>query len=455
MSAISLLPPVAALAFAFLSRNVILALVLGIALSEALQPGVGAFLAPAATIDRVVAVLTSPGDAQIILFCLLVGALIALMKRSGGIAATVKGLIDSGAVATPRRASLATALAGLLLFIETNISLLTAGILGRPLFDRLGMSRERLAYIIDSTCSPVSVLILMNGWGAYALGLVGPYVEDGEAVGVVAGSIPFNFYALLTIMIVLVTAWTGRVIGPMATVSSRRADDSEVIAPTHRRYMLVPAGILVFGTLGFMLWTGGGSLLEGDGARSVLLSVSLALSVLLIMLKVSRQFETNRLTDTTFEGIADLLPATAVILLALALGDSLRELGTGVFIAGLAEAFPATFAFPALMFLAAAATSFAVGTSWGTYGILIPVAMPLALGAGLPPSLMLAAVLGGGVFGDHASPISDTTLIASLAAGCDHIDHVRTQLPYALIAALLAALGYLGAGLLAAGGPVV
>jgi Na+/H+ antiporter NhaC len=198
-----------------------------------------------------------------------------------------------------------------------------------------------------------------------------------------------------------------------------------------------------------MLWSGGGNLLEGDGAQSVLLSVSLAVAVLLVMLALSPKFKGQKLGEITFDGVAELLPATTTILLALALGDSLRALGTGESIAQLATAFPAPFAFPALIFLAAAGTSFAVGTSWGTYGILIPVAMPLAISAGIPPSLMLAAVLGGGVFGDHASPISDTTLISSLAAGCDHIDHVKTQLPYALIAAGFSTVGYLVAGLFA------
>ncbi|MEM7740125.1 MAG: Na+/H+ antiporter NhaC family protein, partial [Pseudomonadota bacterium] len=376
--------------------------------------------------------------------------LIALMRESGGIAATVERLISSGAASTPRRASLATAFAGVILFIETNISLLTSGILGRPLFDRLELSRERLAYIIDSTCAPISVLILVNGWGAYALGLVSPYVGD-DAVRVVAGSIPLNFYALVTLALVFATAWTGRVFGPLQTVSSQGQISDADIKPTKAAYMLVPASILVFGTVGFMFWTGGGDLFEGDGARSVLLAVSLAVFVLLLMLMGSKQFERGQATNVVFAGIADLLPATTVILLALTLGGSLRELGTGDFIASMATAFPGAFAFPAIIFLAAAGTSFAVGTSWGTYGILIPVAMPLALGADIPPSLMLAAVLGGGVFGDHASPISDTTLIASLSAGCDHIDHVRTQIPYALAAAGAASILYLIAGITAVG----
>ncbi|MEM1379420.1 MAG: Na+/H+ antiporter NhaC family protein [Pseudomonadota bacterium] len=448
MQLLPLLPPIIALSLAFFTRNVVFSLLIGLAASEVLILDGNGLMAFPALVSRIVAVVTSPGDAQILLFCLLVGGLVALMRKSGGIAATVKALIDNGAVATPRRASLATALAGILLYIETNISLLTSGILGRPLFDRLGISRERLAYIIDSTCSPVSVLILFNGWGAYAVGLVTPYVEEGAAVGVVAGSVPVNFYALLTVALVLFTAWTGRVFGPLARAGTMGNTAGDGDAPTRASFMIIPASILVFGTLGFMFWTGEGNLLAGDGARSVLLATVLAIVAALIMLTLSRRMNGEALTETTFSGMSDLLPATTVILLALALGDSLRALGTGDLIAGIATAFPAPFAFPALIFLAAAGTSFSVGTSWGTYGILIPVAMPLAIGAGIPPSLMLAAVLGGGVFGDHASPISDTSLIASLAAGCDHIEHVRTQLPYALTAAALASLGYLAAGLL-------
>ncbi|NNU14929.1 sodium:proton antiporter [Parvularcula sp. ZS-1/3] len=447
MELLPLLPPILALALAFWTRHVLLSLLTGLAVAELLILSGHVPMTFPATVDRIVNVVTSPGDAQILLFCLLVGGLLALMRESGGISATVSRLIQSGAVASPRKASFATAGTGILLFIETNISLLASGILGRPLFDRLGMSRERLAWVIDSTCAPISVLILMNGWGAYALGLVDPYVE-GSAVSVVAGSIPLNFYALITVGIVLVTAWSGKLFGPMKHASSRAEGAENTIPPTRMRYMLVPATILIFGTLAFMLWTGEGSILAGDGARSVLLATTLALTVLIAMLVIGKRFSADEVTDTTFKGIGELLPATAVILLALALGDSLRALGTGDLIASLATSFPAPFAFPALIFLAAAGTSFAVGTSWGTYGILIPVAMPLAIGAGIPPSLMLAAVLGGGVFGDHASPISDTTLIASLAAGCDHIEHVKTQLPYALTGAGLATLGYLVAGLL-------
>lgn len=443
---LTIFPPILAIAVAVRTRNVYWALGAALWVSETLissfNPGLG-FLG---AIDRSVGVLTSAGNARILLFCLIIGALIAYMQTSGGISAMVERLTRTGLASTPRRASLATTLAGILLFVETNISLLTTGIMGRPLFDRQAMSRERLAYVIDSTSAPVSVLIPLNGWGAYALGLIAAY-EFASPLGVLLWSIPLNFYALLTLAGVFATALTNRTFGPMRDIAARQDGEADAAAPTRARYMAVPLIVLVGGALGFMAYTGGGNILNGSGSQSILWAVIAATGVAFVMLVASGRFKSRALIDMGFEGMGALLPAVSVIFLSLALGSSLRALGTGEVIAGLAEAFPAPFAFPAVIFLAGAATSFATGTSWGTYGILIPIAMPIAIGAGLPPALVLAAVLGGGVFGDHCSPISDTSIIASLAAGCEHIDHVRTQLPYALVGAVLATGLYLAAGL--------
>ncbi len=211
--------------------------------------------------------------------------------------------------------------------------------------------------------------------------------------------------------------------------------------------MGVPLLVLVGGALGFMLWTGGGNMLEGSGSQSILWAVCLATAIAFILLLRSGKEPKGSLIETGFKGMGDLLPAVTVIFLALVLGASLKALGTGEVLGSLAGSISFAWALPAIVFVVAGITSFTTGTSWGTYGILVPVAIPLALGSGVPPSLALAAVLGGGVFGDHCSPISDTSIIASLAAECDHIEHVRTQLPYALTASLLAVIGYLAAGI--------
>ena len=444
---LTVLPPVLAIIVAMLTRNVYAALGLAIIASETLIANFNPAMGALGSIDRAAAVFASEGNTRVLLFCLLIGALIAWMRDSGGVEAVVSGLMKRGLVSTPRRAALAPALAGTAIFVETNVSLLSSGVLGQRLFDAHGLSRERLAYIIDSTSAPVSALILLNGWGAYALGLVEPYGFESP-IGVVAGTIPWNFYALLTLAGVYLTVFTGRVFGPMKTAATKAvlAEDEEAVAPTRSIYMWLPLLTMIGAALGFMAWTGGGNILAGNGSQSILWAVCLAMLVAGVLLAVGKAFPAGGLQARGFVGIAEMVPVVAILFLSIALGDSLRVLGTGTFMAGVAEAFVSPVIVPAVVFVVAGVTAFMTGTSWGTYGIMIPIAMPLAVALGIPPSLALAAVLGGGVFGDHCSPISDTTIIASLAAGCDHIEHVRTQLPYALVAGGIAVAMYLAAG---------
>jgi len=461
MEWLSPLPPVLALGLAIVTRNVYWALGLAIWLSETLLAGGHPGLGFLASIDRAVGVFQSEGNTRILLFCLIIGALIAFMQASGGITGMVEKLYRSGLASTPRRAGLISAVSGLIIFVETNVSLLASGVLGRPLFDRLQLSRARLAYIIDSTCAPVSVLVLLNGWGAYIAGLLASQGVESP-FSTMFQTIGLNFYPLLTLLGVFLTIFIGRTIGPMAQLEAAlsasavkdndkepdsRLEPSGSASPDRALYMLIPLFILIAGALAFMVWTGEGDIRRGSGSASILYAVILATSVAFICLLLSRR-ASGQAVETGFRGMADLLPAVTIILLAFILGDSLQALGTGTFIASSSSAIPAPFLLPAFLFLAAGLTSFATGTSWGTYGIFIPIAVPLAIGTGLPLPLIIAAVMGGGVFGDHCSPISDTTIIASLAAGCDHMEHVRTQLPYALVAGLSALIMYLVAGLL-------
>lgn len=453
MEALSVLPPVAAILVAVQTRNVYWALGLAILISEMLQVGLHPAHGALASIDRAVGVFNSPGNTRILLFCLIIGALIAYLERAGGFTAMVRWLTRSGIGAGPKRASGVTALSGLVLFIETNVSLLATGLLGKPLFDRVGLSRARLAYIIDSTCAPVSVIILLNGWGAFILGLLAANGVDAP-LSVMLNSISLNFYAFLTLALVAFTVLTNRSFGPMrrfdaaAMETDPQADEPADLPQGSLLTFIFPMLILVGGAIGFMWWTGGGNILAGSGSQAILWSVIFATAAAFLFASTVPALR-GKLVETGFEGMGKLLPAVTVIFLALALGDSLRALGTGAFLSGFAASLPLPWLLPAVLFLTACLTSFTTGTSWGTYGILIPVAIPLAVGAGIPLPLALAAVVGGGVFGDHCSPISDTTIIASLASGCDHLDHVRTQLPYALTAGAAATLLYAVAGLLA------
>jgi len=456
MEWLTLLPPAVALIVAIWTRNVYWALGLAIWISETLIAGYNPALGALGSIDRSVGTLASVGNSRILLFCLIIGALIAYMQRSGGISAMVERLHKGGLASTPRRAGFVTAISGVLIFVETNVSLLASGVLGRPLFDRLKVSRARLAYIIDSTCSPISVLILFNAWGAYILKML---VDKGveHPVTVLFQTIPMNFYALLTVAGVFLTVALDRTFGAMAVADANWrepvglaegvVDEDLSAAPSRAIYMGVPMLILIGGALGFMVWTGDGDITKGSGSQSILWAVVLATAAAFLFLAASRRAP-GKLVDIGFKGMGDLLPAVTVIFLALVLGESLKALGTDEFIASVAQTIPAPWAIPAVLFVVAGVTSFTTGTSWGTYGILVPIAIPLAVGAGLPMPLVVAAVMGGGVFGDHCSPISDTTIIASFAAGCDHIEHVKTQMPYALLAGAGATLLYLAAGVM-------
>lgn len=454
MDWLTITPPLLAIIVAVWTRNVFWALGIAIWLSETMIAGFNPFMGALGSIDRAVGVFDSPYNTRVLLFCLIIGALIVYMQKSGGISAMVERLQSSGFASTPRRASLVTAICGVLIFVETNISLLTTGILGRPLFDKLNISRERLAYIIDSTCAPVSVLILFNGWGAYLLGLLNENGVDG-ATGVLMSTIALNFYAWITLVVVFFTVFSNRTFGPLAALerngSSAMAAASGPFneapaAPSKAIYMAIPLIVMIGGTIGFMIWTGDGDIRQGSGAQAILWSVILATIVAFFCLAHSKRAK-GELVEIGFKGMGDLLPAVTMIFLALVLGSSLNAVGMREFIASIASSFPAPWMIPAILFVAAGITSFTAGTSWGTYGILVPVAVPLAIGAGVPMPLAIAAVMGGGVFGDHCSPISDTTIIASLASGCDHMEHVRTQLPYALFGGVAATGLYLLAGL--------
>lgn len=455
MSWMSVIPPLVAILVVFWRKEVIVALLLAIVSSELLltvQGHESLLYTFIATIERIIAVFHSASNTRILIFSLMVGALLAYIRESGGVAATVEVLLNRGLGQTKRSASLMTVFTGIFVFIESNLSVLTAGILSRGLFEKLGMSRARLAYLIDSTSAPICILILLNGWGAYILGMLEQQNLPGSSVSTLWATIPFNFYALVTLSMVFYTAFSGRVFGPMRAVEQRPQPhlDLPEQAPSHSkaRYMLLPLSVMVIGMVAFMFGTGGGDITQGDGSKSVLYATALACVVAYFMLLLSRRKSHQQLVNIGFKGMSELLPLVTIVLLSLALGSSLRELGTGIFLANLVGDFLPLFLIAPMLFLAGALISFTTGTSWGTFAILIPIAAPMIVALDLPAPLLLAAVLGGGVFGDHCSPISDTTAVSALASGCDLLEHVRTQLPYALTAGVITFILYVVASLI-------
>lgn len=455
----TLLPALVAIVVVLWRKEVIIALLLSLFTAEALllvkAETVSVSTLPIAglhTLEAMVNVLTDAGNARLMLFALMVGALMAYMRYSGGVAAMVQQLTSRGIAKNPRQTKLLAFFTGVAIFIESNLSVLTAGILSRGLFDKFKISRAELAFIIDSTSAPICILILLNGWGAYVLGLLGAYDLKENPVSVLLQTIPLNFYALFILLIVLFTIITGKHLAPMRRANQQlhRIDGHDEVQPTatQSRFMLIPLLTMVLSMVGFMYWTGNGDLSAGSGSKSVLYATTLACIVAYGLLLSSRLFNHQQLIDIGFKGMSELLALVSILLLAIALGQSLKSLGTGLYISGLVAQSLPMWLIPAMLFIAGAIISFTTGTSWGTFAILIPIGMPLVVNLDLPPALVLAAILGGGVFGDHCSPISDTTAVSSVAAGCDILEHTRTQLPYALIAAGFAIVGYLILGLL-------
>jgi len=458
---VSILPPVLAIVLAIWTRQVYLSLAAGVWIGWSMMEGWNPLSGLARSISEVVGVLASAGNANVILFTLVIGALIATVESSGGVRGFVGYLETRQWVNTPRRAQALAWVTGVVIFIESNITVLVAGAVSRPLFDRFRVSREKLAYLIDSTSAAICILIPLNAWGAYNLAILTDLgVED--PLGVFVGAIPVNFYAIAAVLLAGATVVWRLDFGPMRKAEERTREsgalhwphsqpmiDDEILSPPPNDRippravnMLVPIAVMVL-MMPLGLWiTGGGDLRSGSGSTSVLWAVLAGLGASWILLLAQRASTVDELVRTGLKGAGGLLPLALILLLALALGSVASALGTGTYVAGVTAGVLPPVVFLPLVFLVSAGIAFSTGTSWGTFAIMVPIAVPAALALGLPPSPFLAAALSGGIFGDHSSPISDTTIISSMAAAADHIDHVRTQLPYALIAATFATLAF-------------
>ncbi len=470
----SLLPPVLAIGLALLTRQVFLSLGLGIASGYLILAGGNPITATFDTIDAAVAVFSDAGNTRVIIFTLVIGALIALIQRSGGVAGFIERLLAwldrrvKSAESKDQRV-LVEMLAlgmGLLLFIESNISILTVGTLFRPVTDKLGMPREKLALIADTGSAPSCVLIPFNAWGAYLMGLIAAEGLSQPFSQLIQAAL-FNFYPMLIIIILLVVILTRRDIGEMKTAEARGtllregavpmiSDEASDIPPapgaTPRALnMILPILTMVVLVPIFLIMTGEGDswfarMQDGSGSSAILYSTSIAVALAIILYKAQGVLGVRESADTAIKGMGGMLPLAILMLLAFALGSLCRTLGTGVFTAEVTSAFLSPALMPALVFLISCFVAFSTGTSWGTFAIMIPIAVPLAASYGIDPSLAIAAAIGGGVFGDHCSPTSDTSIIASMASGSDHIDHIRTQLPYALLAGGVTVAAYLVLG---------
>ncbi|MDR2500551.1 MAG: Na+/H+ antiporter NhaC family protein [Treponema sp.] len=474
----SILPPLIAISLALLTKEVIFSLLLGIlsgTLIYSLLSGLGFAAVFQISIDLMIA--KTGANASMIIFLALLGALAALITRAGG--SRAYGVWAAERLKTRESASLAAGLLGILIFIDDYFNCLTVGTVMKPVTDRYGISREKLAYLIDATAAPICIIAPISSWAA---SVISYYPTKTGITGMQAfvGSIPMNLYAVLTILMALwLSVRKNGDYGPMAAAQSRaeiqgadaRAGGSagelpELTACGRGRVadLVIPVLFLVFFSIIAMLSYGGFWKLDrAEGFWSRLATAfgntnagpALSLGGFASIGAAFLLFIPRRLmgfSDFFFSiiaGVKSMVPAMIILTLAWTISGVCRDLlETGPYAASLVEQsrLPAAF-IPAIMFLIAAGLSFATGTAWGTFGILIPITISVC--DTVAPWLSvtsLSAVLAGSVFGDHCSPISDTTILSSTGAGCGHIDHVTTQIPYALTVAAVCVIGYLVAG---------
>ncbi len=478
---LSLLPPVIAIALALWTRQVFISLLIGLWIGFVILAGGNPITGLWALMDGLVKVFEDRGNTAIVIFTLIMGALIALMQRSGGVQGFINFMVGrlerADAKGQRMRVEILALITGLLIFIESNISILTVGTLYRPIFDKLKIPREKLAYIADSTSSPACILLPFNAWGAYITGLLmAQGIENG--FGALLKATLYNFYPIFVILGAFWVVISGRDMGDMAKAEARLrrsgnlhrdgaqpmlADGTVTLeakdgSAARAWNMLLPLMTLVIAMPCFLIWTGwssgGGDILtalqSGSGSRSVLYATTSAVLLAVILNKAQGLLGLREMVDISLKAMGGMVPLAMLMVFAFALGAMCRELGTGAYVADVTSQFLSPALIPALVFLIACFIAFSTGTSWGTFAIMIVIAVPLAQQMNLNLSLVIAAALGGGIFGDHCSPTSDTSIISSMASGTDHIDHIRTQLPYALIAGGLTFLIYLGLGVISA-----
>ncbi len=474
---LSIVPPLLAIGIALIFKRVIPALFLGLwvgavtALSFTFK---GAFMGLLNTFQHyILQEFITEDHGAIILFSLMIGGMVGIISKNGGMQGVVNIIIRWASNA--QRGQLATAILGIAIFFDDYANSLVVGNTMRSVTDRLRISREKLSYIVDSTAAPVACIALVTTWIGYEVGMIGDALEkidglDGSPYGFFLSSIPYSFYPVLAIYFVFLVAWTGRDFGPMYTAEKRARTLGQVSDPAssinedenaakemtpvegkpHRAINAVlPVLVLVFGVLAGLYATGTGESIKdiiGSSNSFVALMWASLLGVLTAAFLSTTQgiMDIEQVVESWFSGLKGMMFAMIILVMAWALSAVTTDLHTASYLVSvLGDSLNPGFV-PSIVFILAAATAFATGSSWGAMGILMPLVIPLTWAVMVASGQVAAhdyhilyssisAILAGSVWGDHCSPISDTTILSSMASGCNHIDHVRTQLPYALL----------------------
>lgn len=500
---LTLIPPLVSILLAFITKNVVISLFIGILSGSFLLSlnSTNFILAlPQSFIDFIYRALNSladPWNAGIILQVLAIGGVIHLVAKMGGAKAIAISLADKAK--SSKGTQIITWFLGLLVFFDDYANSLIVGPIMRPVSDKMNISRERLAFIIDATAAPIAGLAIISTWIGLEVGLINDAFSgiglNNDAFGIFLQTIPYRFYNILILAFVIITIVLAKDFGPMrkAEIKARQSNFNNLDTKYNDSIQselepkvgvklsiwnaIIPIGTLIVTSLIFFYYSGYTSIVNGDNielqnlmfkspwsflaikeafssadASVALFQSAIISSIVAILMAVFKKiFKVSEAIEIWIDGMKSLLMTAVILILAWSLSSVIKDLGTAKFLVTLLSGSMPAFLLPSVIFILGSIISFSTGTAYGTMGILMPLAIPLAHSINPEISFIVistSAVLTGAIFGDHCSPISDTTILSSMGAGCNHIDHVKTQMPYALFVASITVLfGYIPAGL--------
>ena len=457
---LSLLPPIIAIVLALLTKEVYSSLFVGILSGALIYSNGNLWNMVLTTFDTMISKICDSWNVGILIFLVMLGMMVSLVNKAGGSAAY--GRWASKHIKTKAGALVSTSVLGMLIFIDDYFNCLTVGSVMRPVTDKFKISREKLAYIIDSTAAPVCIIAPISSWAA-AVSSIAP---EGEGLNLFIRSIPYNLYALLTLLCVVVTSVMGLDFGKMRMVelaaASKESEENAAADETKGAVLdlMLPIGVLIVSCITAMIYTGGFFDAESgcyhnfveafagcDASQGLVLGAFVTIVVTMLLYLPRRVLSFTQFTDSFVDGFKAMVPAILILTFAWTLSGITNQLGAKIYVAELVRGTASGLAnlLPAIIFLIGVGLAFSTGTSWGTFGVLLPIVCAV-FPSGELMVISVSACLAGAVCGDHCSPISDTTIMASAGADCNHIGHVSTQLPYALTVAGVSFLGYLLAG---------
>lgn len=461
----SVVPPILTIVLALVTKNVFISLLIGIFTSSMVLCGGAPLTGLNDAFYSFIHTFESNGNTITLISFLLIGALIYLIEKSGGVEGFTEVMLKKRAlIKTKRGASIFTWLLGIIIFTSGSLSCMVTGSVSRPFNDALKVPHEKSAFIVHATSTPWCVLFPLSGWLAALAGyLTSGGVPENEAISVLLRSIPLNFYCILAVFGTLAVSLFGINIGPMRKAEERAEKTGaldnpgrggtlteEMMSPSKAKprvlNMLLPMGVLIATILAVLTITGKGNPTQGAGMQSLLWGCILAVVTICVLCVAQKLFSVDEVINEMFKGMGTMLPVAGILLFGFTMGNLVKDLDTGNYLTSVFMGVLSPALLPALSFLLCMLLSFATGTSMGTMAIMSVICLPMAISMGISIPLVAGAVFGGAIFGDHASPISDTTIMSCATTGCDIIDHVKTQMPYVLIFAAISLVLYVVLG---------